>query len=575
MVQNIVVEDRSTDRVGESLLGRAKGFPLWLFQLPTLVVLAALVALFETAHLPGFDTAEMIHVDLARHIARGEGISASILFPNYVPKLPSPVSLLPPLYPAAIAGVSKLGMDVAVAARVVSILSFGLSVGLLWLLGSLMFGRSVGTMSALLLTVWPPVTAVASMALTENLFVLFILSSVLISTWLISLYQSPARSYLLAAAGGLAMAGAGLTRYPGMALIPVGAVALLINLRGRSWRERLALPAVWAFFASVPTGLLLARNFMVTGALIGARGFPDNRGFAFHAIYAMKTLTLDGARLIWRLAVVPEALGLNRRLLEVGVLGAVGLLCFTSLRNDQVRKSLFGAFRALVDSPGRRFIILIAAGYWAMMVVARSRMGGLELLNTRMMMPAYPLGLVCIVAFLDVFVTRMGFATRHFLTWLVALLCVSSIATVVLPGSLSAGGPRLRPGPAPEWVNWVATNTAPDAPIVGNRPIEFNFYLRRPVLSFQIYGVYGTGNRFERDCNVIAEHIAALGWEHPYLILHAEDGRFDTEFMGRSYGATIERLLKGAPSLPVRPIAHYPEFAVYKILDLAWKCNSG
>lgn len=575
-MRSIVVGDRSTDRIEESLRGRATGSPLRLLQLPTLVVLGALVALLETAHLPAFDTAEMIHVDLARHIARGEGISASILFPNYVPKLPSPVSLLPPLYPATIAGVSKLGIDVAVAARVVSILSFGLSVGLLWLLGSMIFGRSVGTISALLLSVWPPVTAMASMALTENLFVLFILSSVLISTWLMSRYQSPVRAYLLAAGGGLAMAGAGLTRYPGMALIPVGAVALLINLRGKSWRERLALPAVWVFFASVPTGLLLARNFIVTGALIGARGFPDNRGFAFHAIYAMKTLTLDGVRLIWRLAVVPEALGLNRRLLEFGVLGAIGLLCFTSLRNDQVRKSLFGAFRALVDTPGKRFIIVIAAGYWALMVVARSRIGGLELLNTRMMMPAYPLGLVGIVAFLDVFVTRMGFATtRQFLTWLVALLCGSAIATVVLPGSLSAGGPRLRPGLAPEWVNWVATNTAPDAPIVGNRPIEFNFYLRRPVLSFQIYGVYGTGNRFERDCKVIAEHIAALGWEHPYLILHAEDGRFDTEFMGRSYGATIEGLLKGAPSLPVRPIAHYPEFAVYEILDLAWKCSSG
>lgn len=188
-------------------------------------------------------------------------------------------------------------------------------------------------------------------------------------------------------------------------------------------------------------------------------------------------------------------------------------------------------------------------------------------------MPAYPLVLVGAVAFLTAFIDKVRPSARKFLTWTVVSLCMGSLVIVALPRSLSAGGPRLSPGPAPVWVSWVEAHTPPNAPIVGNTPFDYNFYLQRPVYSFQVYAVYGTGRRFDRDCRLISNHLVDLGWKHAYLVLHAEDGRFDADLMGQRYGVMIERLLNGERSLPVLPIARYPEFAVYEILDVHWVCN--
>jgi hypothetical protein len=224
-----------------------------------------------------------------------------------------------------------------------------------------------------------------------------------------------------------------------------------------------------------------------------------------------------------------------------------------------------------VASSESRFVVGIGIGYWAAMLLIRS-VTAFELLNTRMMMPAYPLVLMSVIAILLTLAEHLGLS-RRLLMNLVAVLFVGSLAVVGAPRSAAAGGPRLHPGPPPVWVEWAAAHTPAGAPIVGNRTAEFNFYLQRPTYSFQVFAVYRTGNRFDRDCQLISKHLSMLDWNHVYFILHAEDGEFDPSDMGRRYGPTIEKLLKGDTPLPLRLITRQAEFAAYEINGLQWNCD--
>ncbi|HET8679348.1 MAG TPA: glycosyltransferase family 39 protein, partial [bacterium] len=255
----------------------------WLWA-PGLAAFAAVVALAQTATSAGFDPTGMIYVDMARHLAAGDGVAASIYFPSHVPKYPSPIALWPPMYPAAIASLSLLGIDPAVAARAISIIGFAVSVALVWRLGTVLFGDAAGISAAMLMLAWPSVTGVAAMALSENLFVMFVLLSVLLTVRVIA--AAPERTYRLAAGAGLAMACASLTRYPGLALAAIGAAALFVSLHGRAWRDRVALTSLWATAALLPPAILLVRNRLVTGAFMGAGRPPDDSGLVYHTLYA-------------------------------------------------------------------------------------------------------------------------------------------------------------------------------------------------------------------------------------------------------------------------------------------------
>ncbi len=556
-------------------MDRKGGFSGQGFWFAALVLLAIAVALLETAYLPSYaDPMEMSYVDMARHLARGQGLSTSMIAPYYAPRLPSPISLWPPLYPAAAAALSKLGIPMVGAARLVSILAFGLSVGLVWLLGSMVFNRTVGAISAALLSVWPPVTLIAGSALSESLFVLLVLLSVFVSLPLIRGRQAPLLWYATAAAGGLAMGGAALTRYVGLALILVGAAALVLNIHGKSLRERLATAAVWSACAGIPPVLFLIRNVLVTGSLIGAGRPPEERGVIYHTIYSVKAVGVDALRLLARVTILPEALGLNTRMLALVLLGIAGLFLVGLVRSHRLRGGVLSAVAAPFATPESRFVVSLAAGYWVAMIAAHGFMGFMAL-STRMMMPAYPFLLVIAVAMVVALAEMIGPSARRGLAWAAVLLCVGAVVGVIVPRSVAAGGPRLGPTPPPPWVAWVAANTPPNTPIVGNRGSDYNFYLERPVLSFAGYLDYRAGDRFDRDCRKLTSYLTALGWNHAYLVLRAEEGdsRLDADLMGRRYGKTIERLLKGELPLPVRPIAHQPEFIVYEISDLSWTCT--
>jgi hypothetical protein len=311
---------------------------------------------------------------------------------------------------------------------------------------------------------------------------------------------------------------------------------------------------------------------LVTGAVIGAGRPPNEHGLAYHVLFSLKTVALDGLHLLWRITVLPEALGLNVRALGGALVAVAALTLYGAVRSGRVRDGLRRAASVPAGSPESRFVVAIAAGYWIAMLAAREQMGFMAL-STRMMIPLYPLLLIGAVAMIVAFVETLGASARRALTAAVVVLCMASLLGVIAPRSLAAGGPRLRPDPPPPWVAWVAAHTPPGTPIVGNGGFDYTFFLERPVLSFASYLEYRSGNRFERDCRTIARNLATLGWRGAVLILHAEDTGLDEDLMGRRYGPTIVRLLRGETPLPVRPITRQPDFVVFEILDFAWDCD--
>jgi len=418
--------------------------------------LGLFTAFLATSFSPGFGPDSTVYVDAANNLARGEGFTTAILFTNSEPIVPTPLTTWPPLYPATIAVVHKLGISTVVAARIVPLVAFSLSVVLLWLIASMLFGRTVAWISALLLIIWPEMTRVAAMAWSESLFVLLLLAAVWATTRSLSQTSSGRRNLLLIL-GGLAMGAAALTRYVGIVLIPVGGVLLILSLwTNRPRTDWLLGPVFWCLAACIPIGAWLLRNLLVAGNFTGERNLSEV-GPLFLAKIVLYRLADDAFALVGKLTILPDLLrlGTGFELLEakavrIAILAIVVLALLMALRRNRVRRALADGLPTLWESQGKRFALGMGVGYLVAMVALRSVVGTADLLGGRMLMPSYPLLLVGVVAFFVVVASKLSPRLPRLLAGGVAVLSAIAIVGVMLPESLSAGAPTIgRPDPPP------------------------------------------------------------------------------------------------------------------------------
>ncbi|MDR7519773.1 MAG: glycosyltransferase family 39 protein [Armatimonadota bacterium] len=525
------------------------------------------MALVETASARGFNPTAMVYVEAARHLLAGQGMSTDILFTTSVPRLPSPLSVWGPFYPVTAAGLAWIGLDVAVAARVSSVLAFGLSVVLVWWLGSVLFGPRVGTASALLVSVWPAVLRQAATAGSESLFVLLLLGSAAATVRSMRLGGTAGSRWALV--GGLAMGAASLTRYAGIPLVPLGGAALFVFARSLPLRERFLRVGLWTAAGALPIAGWLARNLATTGTLIGAGRQPDDLGLSYHLTTAARTVAHDVLELAGRLLIVPEFAGPREMALTTAFLGAALVVLAVTLQRSLSPRTTALSIRVLLRTGEAGFVLTLGIGYWVSMIAARTVIGFYPL-DSRLMMPAYPLVMVGMVAAGAALVDRVWPKVGPRWGGIVGWLCVATLCVVVFPRSLAAGGPRLSPGPAPPWVRWVQTHTPEGALVVGNLSYDYNFYLDRPVVQFSgnPYGV----SRF--DCRAVGSLLERLRRRPAYFVVREERGRFDPEVMRRLHGPLIGELVAGERTpLPVRLVARSPDFVAYEILDRAWTCR--
>jgi 4-amino-4-deoxy-L-arabinose transferase-like glycosyltransferase len=436
----------------------------------------------------------------------------------------------------------------------------------------MLFSRKVGLVSALLLAVWPATTDVAAMAWSENLFILLILLSAVLTVKAMDPNLARRWQYLALVGGGLAMGDAALTRYSGLPLIPIGgALILLWNLRSSSWIERLGKGVLWCLVAAIPAVLWLLRNIRTAGAAMQPNRPPDADGPLFHLYFALKTIATDSLELISRITLLPELLHLRLWVSGIVVLLVIGVVLALALRRGGLAKELSEAGKTSLRSPESRFVLGMGLGYWGAMWVARST-SIFDNLNSRMMMPAYPLLVIVAVASFGALAHSLWPEARTSLAAAVTVLCVASIAAVVLPHGITKGGPHLKPDAAPDYVDWVAANTEAGSLIAGNSAWDYNFYLKRPVVAF-----YDTPDQMSPfNCQRISTILTAIEPEHAYFVLCPEDDEetLDANLMGDRYGLMVADLLADDQSNPAfRPIVHTPDLAAWEILDYSWECN--
>ncbi len=284
----------------------------------------------------------------------------------------APLTDWPPLYPALLALLARIGLDPAHAARGVAVVVHAATLGVAgaWLLTR---SRSapVAWAGIAALAVAPHLLWVSSWAWSESLFMLFTVGCL---ACLDVTVRRPDRRWI-AAAAALA-AGAALTRYVGVSVIGAGGLFLLLRTRG-DLRRRVARAIGFTLVATGPLALWLLRNHTLTGTITGERA-PGQWGLGFNLSRVLLYLSS------WVLPPAGEGawIGVAHGALLL-LLGAALWLGARQLRSvgeggDEPRD-----LEAMVACG------LFLAGYVALLVWSATTVA-LDVLNHRLMAPLYP-----------------------------------------------------------------------------------------------------------------------------------------------------------------------------------------
>ena len=168
----------------------------------------------------------------------------------------------PPFYPLLIAGLELMGLSAVSAARWVAVLSFGLTILAVGLLGWRASGSpGLALALSLLVLISAMLTDLYPRAMSEPIFFLTGLSGAL---WLLCYLESTRLSDLLLAS--VLLSAAFLTRYMGVALLLAGGICLITMTR-LSWRTRLGHAALLTAVTCLPMVGWLAWTYTQTGML--------------------------------------------------------------------------------------------------------------------------------------------------------------------------------------------------------------------------------------------------------------------------------------------------------------------
>lgn len=227
-----------------------------------------------------FTADSMNYVDVARRVAGGDGLVQStggFNQPFYLSgdlDLPAAFTAQPPGYPLAIAFLSRLGLDAADAALVVSAVAYVAILALVYLLGRRIGGSVAGAIAVGAALLFVPLTHLGRAALSECLAVAVVLLFFLLLDRFLK--GTPDRGDRAAWHGLLTLLGLGFlagaafsVRYSLWPLPVIGVAALWLDPAGRSrGAARLYSSAAFAAGALGPAAAVLGRNLYVEGQLL-------------------------------------------------------------------------------------------------------------------------------------------------------------------------------------------------------------------------------------------------------------------------------------------------------------------
>ncbi len=223
----------------------SKKISLGVFYSVAIAVLAiagSAAAIYTSANGPWGAEDAATYIITARNLMRGIGLG--YFLPNghfYV------WTLKPPLFSLLLAAIGRFGVDLVDAARWLNVLLFTATL----IIVGLIFTRvssspSLSIPAGLLVVAFPTMVRMYSSSLSEPLFIALLALSVYFMLVFLKLSKN---RWLIAAAVSTALLP--MTRYIGVAMIPVGFVSLLLFMAGH-WKERLKKSLVWGILSSLP-----------------------------------------------------------------------------------------------------------------------------------------------------------------------------------------------------------------------------------------------------------------------------------------------------------------------------------
>jgi hypothetical protein len=224
-----------------------------------LCLLAIALATVSTWHGPGLSIDAINYLATGINLAEGRGLR---LLGD------QPLTAFPPGLPLLAALGEALGIGAANMLRLVSVLAFGAIVALGHrLLTRIVSHRGLVMGTTALLAVSPALLSLTRMAISEPPFIVVTLAFLVVLGGVCERATLHRRDVaLLATLSSLAF----LFRYIGLALIPVGGIALLLCVRPLDRRTWLRIISLAALSAVVPVACML-RNSAADGTFMGGR----------------------------------------------------------------------------------------------------------------------------------------------------------------------------------------------------------------------------------------------------------------------------------------------------------------
>jgi hypothetical protein len=319
----------------------------------------------------GWDQA--MYIGAARNLLAGKGLTIA-----WSMDLGKPLTHFPPLFPSLLALLGVTGWDPWDAARYVNMVLRGVDLFIVALMAVWASGsRWSALIAAFLMFTSVHMEFVHGSAWSDPLFIVLVLASLALTVR----YIVHGRKAALVGAAA-AVACAILTRYAGLTLVPIIALALVW------WRKPRDLP-IFLAIACLPPGIWVVHNGAIGGALVG------DRGIAWHTLSAQQLGQALFTATDWLL---PTRIGTQLVSADGQVYfggAAVFLLLACALGWWAWRRRDWLASREVVSEADllTRVLLAFAVLYVAGVVLTMALFDDLVQLDTRILAPVY----VCLV----------------------------------------------------------------------------------------------------------------------------------------------------------------------------------
>src|SRR6201996_1744604 len=444
----------------------------WRAVFLTLLGLYALLFAFNTVtRTRNFEDPDTMNfVDIARHITLHQGVRQATLGFNQPvfdvgDDIPTPLTHQPPMYPLAVAAVSKaLKLPVTDVALFISVAGYGFVLLAGYGIARRLFGRREALATVLLLSLYAPLREFCQSAFSEPLTLMCLFTSL----WLLAVYSAaPGRRWWLLSIAGLIAACAVATRYALAPLCLIGALFVFIQRLSQD-KDLLALPgrlaravrdsAVFSGGPAVVAGVLIYRYLTILDGSLVPSYLPSTTGVFGNIRNSLASLASDYAD------PVPD-------LLQLVVLLAVtvGLLVLAR-RHGRLQPVL----ASVLTGRSAQLLTAFSLAYVLFLVIERTR-SFIDPIGARYLLPAS----VVIVMLFAVFVIRAGameFRKLAMVGCLVALAMVGFEArtTLVTPAYRIQ-----RVINKSDRLTWIQRNTDNSDMIIGEDTVDVPFYFHR------------------------------------------------------------------------------------------------